>query len=245
MKLRLAELTVEHTAKRSMVYAGISDTCLADSIEAARVYFERGIDVAVAHLPLSYHLSPEEQEAYYMRLSQNITGPLMLYNMPITTHMSIPLEVVARLRNRPNIVGLKDSENDPARLANEINEFAGQPDFVIMIGVNTLLAQTLQQGADGIVPSLGNMVPGLCQRLYECACNGDNSGAETCQQQLNALSDLLRKGLSLGKSLGAHKTAMSALSLCGPDMLPPIQPLAESHQQHLKQTFTAWLANLP
>lgn len=244
IKSRLAALTVEHIAKRVLVYAGISHNCLMYSIEAAREFFERGVDVTVAHLPSYYELNPAEQEAYFMTLSKNITGPLMLYNIPSTTHMSMPLEVIARLSNQPNIVGIKDSENDATRLANEINLLGDQPGFSILIGVNSLLAQTLQLGADGIVPSLGNLVPKLCQRLYDYTRQGDTDGGETCQQKLNELSQLLRNGLSLGQALGAHKAAMSALSLCGPDMVPPLKPMTESQRQKLHQTFTAWLAKL-
>jgi len=244
MKLRLAALTVEHTAKRVLVYAGISHNCLANSVEAAQAFFELGVDVTVAHLPSYYELHPAEQEAYYITLSHNITGPLMLYNIPITTHMSMPLEVIARLRTRPKIVGLKDSQNDATRLANVMELLGGRPDFAILTGVSALSAQALQLGADGIVPSLGNLVPNLCQRLYDSARQGHTDCVETCQQQLNELSQLLRSSLSLGQSLGAHKAAMSALSLCGPAMLPPLHPLTESQQQQLQQTFTAWLAKL-
>lgn len=244
LKSRLVALTVEHAAKRVLVYAGISHNCLTYSVEAAQAFFELGVDVTVAHLPSYYELNPAEQEAYYITLSKNITGPLMLYNIPITTHMSMPLEVIDRLSKLPNIIGLKDSENDAARLANEINLFGDQPDFSILIGVNSLLAQTMQLGADGIVPSLGNLVPKLCQRLYDYTRQGDTDRVETCQQQLNELSQLLRNGLSLGQALGAHKAAMSALSLCGPDMVPPLKPMTESQQQKLHQTFTAWLAKL-
>jgi 4-hydroxy-tetrahydrodipicolinate synthase len=168
----------------------------------------------------------------------------MLYNIPITTHMSMPLEVIERLSALPNIVGLKDSQNDSARLTNIMELLGGRPDFAIFTGVTALSARALQLGADGTVPSLGNIVPNLCQRLYESAMKGDTGCVETCQQQLDELSQLLRGSLSLGQSLGAHKVAMGALSLCGPAVLPPLQPLTESQQQQLQQNFTAWLAKL-
>jgi dihydrodipicolinate synthase/N-acetylneuraminate lyase len=244
LKSRLVALTVEHTGKRVLVYAGISHNCLTSSVEAAQAFFELGVDVTVAHLPSYYELNPAEQEAYYITLSKNITGPLMLYNIPSTTHMSMPLEVIARLSNQPNIVGIKDSENNASRLANEIKLLGGRPDFSIMIGANALFAQMLRLGADGIVPSLGNLVPRLFQRLYDYSRAGDAHAAKRCQQLINELSHLLRSGLSLGQALAAHKAAMCALSLCGPAMLPPLQALMESQQQKLHQTFTAYLAKL-
>lgn len=244
MKFRMAAITVEHTAKRALVYAGISHNCLTNSVEAAEAFFKLGVDVTVAHLPSYYDLNPAEQEAYYLTLSQNVNGPLMLYNIPITTHMSMPLDVIERLSALPNIVGLKDSQNDTARLTSIIDRLGGRPDFAIFTGVTALSAKALQLGADGTVPSLGNMVPNLCQRLYSSAVQGDSAAVEICQRQLDELSQLLRGTLSLGQSLGAHKVAMGALSLCGPDVLPPLQPLTASQQQQLQQNFSAWLTRL-
>lgn len=244
MKLRLASLTIDHTAKRVLVYAGISHNCITDSVEAAKAYFDLGVDVTVAHLPSYYELNPAEQEAYYIRLSHDIAGPLMLYNIPMTTHMSMPLDVIERLSTCPNIIGLKDSQNDATRLTNEMELLGSRSDFAILFGANALSAQALLLGADGIVPSLGNLVPNLCQQLYNSARQGNSDSVETCQQQLNELSYMLRDSLSLGQSLGAHKAAMSALSLCGPAVLPPLQPLTASQQQQLRQNFTNWLAKL-
>lgn len=244
MKIRMAAITVEQTAKRALVYAGISHNCFANSVEAAQAFFELGVNVTIAHLPSYYELNPAEQESYYITLSHNVAGPLMLYNIPTTTHISMPLDVIDRLSALPNIVGLKDSQNDASRMANVMELLGGRSNFSIFFGANPLSARALLLGADGIVPSLGNLVPKLCWRLYDSARQGDIETVETCQQQLNELSFLLRDSLSLGQSLGAHKAAMGALSLCGPAMLPPLQPLTESQQQQLQHTFTAWLGKL-
>lgn len=244
MKMRLAAITIEQAAGRAQVYTGISHNCLAVSIEAAEAFFEYGADVCVAHLPSYYDLDATEQEAYYTTLSRRIPGPLMLYNIPSTTHMSIPLEVVARLSTQPNIVGLKDSQNDLPRLERAVELLGGRPDFSILVGTTSLLAPAFKLGVHGSVPSLGNLAPALCQNMYAAAQDGDMDLLETCQEQLNELSHFLRGSLPLGKALAAHKAAMGALSLCGPAMLPPLQPLAESHQEQLRQAFSTWIASL-
>ncbi len=116
MRLQLVKLTLDCAKGTTKVYAGISHNSLDSAVAAADDYSQLGVDVLVAHLPAYYDLNPEEQEAYFLALNQKIKGPLMLYNMPSTTHMSLPIEVIARLSEQQNIVGLKDSERDVARL---------------------------------------------------------------------------------------------------------------------------------
>ena len=58
----------------------------------------------------------------------------MLYNITITTHMSIPLDVVERLSHHPNIVGLKDSENNIPRLEEALELFSEHDDFSYFSG---------------------------------------------------------------------------------------------------------------
>ena len=228
MRLQLVKLTLDCAKGATTVYAGISHNSLASAVAAADAYSQLGVDLLVAHLPAYYDLNPEEQEAYFLTLSQKIKGPLMLYNMPSTTHMSLPIEVIARLSEQPNIVGLKDSERDIDRLTRIMEVLGSRDDFSILVGVTALSTTALDLGAHGTVPSLGNLVPDLCQKLYQSAIQGDAERVEKCQQQLDDLGRLLRRQLSLGQSLGATKAAMGALSLCGPDVLPPLQPLAPS-----------------
>ena len=92
---------------------------------------------------------------YYKNLADNIKGPLMLYNIKATTHMSIPVEIIRRLSMHPNIVGLKDSERDLERMEACISISKGREDFAYFCGWAAQSAHSLELGADGIVPSTG------------------------------------------------------------------------------------------
>jgi 4-hydroxy-tetrahydrodipicolinate synthase len=237
----LVAATTEHIGERARVYAGIGSNCLADSIAAAKAYARLGVDAVVAHLPAYYALDAEEQFAYFNALADRIDLPLMLYNMPSTTHMVISVEVVEHLSRYLNIVGIKDSGGDIAYLAMVLERLANaRPDFAVLVGSSVLAAQGLALGADGIVPSQGNLVPALCRALYDHAVEGDRDEAEAHQQRLNAFAKLIFEGRSLAQSLGALKAMMGALDLCGPDVLPPLRPLPLEEQEALRQRFLAW-----
>ena len=240
MRSRLVAIAVEHVGARAMTYAGIGDNCLAHSVDAAEQYFRLGIDAVVAHLPSYYALSPEEQSEYYAALVERIPGPLMLYNIPSTTHMSIPIKVVEKLSHHPRVVGLKDSENDVARLEAVMETLGGKSDFAIFVGVTALSARALSLGADGMVPSTGHLVPELCHRLYESGVQGDGTTAEEYQWQVDQVADIYRRNRPLGQSLAALKAAMGALGLCGPDVLPPLRPLDVAEQEAVRREFLEW-----
>jgi dihydrodipicolinate synthase/N-acetylneuraminate lyase len=241
MREHLVAAAVKHVAGRVRTYVGVSANCLADSVAAAKAYASLGVDAVVAHLPTYYPLNAEEQFAYFNALAERIDLPLVLYDIPTTTHMAIPIEVVERLSYHLDVVGIKDSGGDIGHLTALLELLGdGRPDFAILVGASILAAQGLALGADGIVPSQGNLVPALCRALYDCATAGDRGAAEAYQEQLNALARLFVEGRSLAQSLGALKAMMGALGLCGPDVLPPLLPPSLQEQETLQWQFMAW-----
>ena len=240
MRTELVELAVDQVRGRALLYAGISHNCLAHSVQAAESYFRLGANVVVAHLPCYYALTPKEQLAYYMALVRQIDGPLAVYNIPSTTHISIPIEIIEQLSGIEAVVGVKDSENNPSRLVEELAILGGKPGFSVFVGAAALSAKALPLGADGIVPSAGNLVPGLSRLLYESGIAGDVTSAERYQQAMDRVSDIYRRDRSLAQSLGALKAAMSALSLCGPDVLSPLRPPDANEQAAIRREFIDW-----
>jgi 2-dehydro-3-deoxy-D-pentonate aldolase len=240
---RLIAATVDQVGDQAKTYAGIGDTCFSRSVEAACEYFNLGIDVVVAHLPSYYALTPQQQLEWYSSLAREIPGPLMLYNMPSTTHMSIPIDVIAQLADHENIIGLKDSENDFDRLTELMHRLGGRSDFSIFVGVSSLASKAMVLGVDGFVPSPGNLVPKSCCGVYERSIAGDLVGAEVHQRDMDIVADICNQDRpALGEKLAAMKAAMGALSLCGPDMLPPLTALTSSDQKALRTEILRWHA---
>lgn len=242
MRSRLVAITIEHIDGRVASYAGISHNCLSSSLDAAADYARLGIDVLVARLPTYYALTPEEQHAYFETLVERLPAPLMLYNISSTTHMTIPIEVVEALGKHPQVVGIKDSDNDLNRLGQLLERLGGWPDFSVLVGVSSLSVQVLSMGADGLVPSPGNLVPRVCHGLYQSALQGDMSAADAWQQKLEEVIGIFRHKLTLGQSLGTLKAALGALNLCGPHVLPPLVTPDAAQQGVVREMFRNWLA---
>ena len=232
--LLFVETAVKAAQKRITIYAGLTGNCFSEQLKQAEAYTNAGADVIVATLPTYYALTPEQMENYYRTLASSIKGPLMLYNILATTHMSIPVDVIQRLADHPNIVGLKDSERDLERMAQCIEIAKGREDFCYFCGWAAQSAHSLELGGDGIVPSTGNYVPDMFQQLYEAAVKGDMDTANRLQDETNEIAKIYQKDRTLGQSLTALKVMMQSKGLCEPWMLMPLTRLSDEEEQTIK-----------
>ena len=235
--LLFVETAVKAAQKRITIYAGLTGNCFSEQLKQAEAYTHAGADVIVATLPTYYALTPQQMENYYRTLADSIQGPLMLYNILATTHMSIPVDIIRRLADHPNIVGLKDSERDLERMAQCIEIAKGRENFCYFCGWAAQSAHSLELGGDGIVPSTGNYVPELFQQLYEAAIKGDMATAYQLQDQTNEIAKIYQKDRTLGQSLTALKVMMQTKGLCEPWMLMPLTRLSAAEEKAIRDAL--------
>ena len=232
-RLRLVELVVRAAAGRTRVFAGLGDVRRDEPAEADG-FFEAGVDAVVAHPPIAERVPADQLQAWYGALLDSVPGPLLLYNMPMTTGVSIPLDTVEQLLGHPRLAGIKDSENNSKRLAELMRRFGGKPDFAVFVGVGALMEAGLKLGADGIVPSVGNLIPEICQQMCSAAHNGDWLRAEQLYGRMNAVSALYQKGRNLNESLAALKAALHCRGVCGPAVLPPLRKVSAAELEKIR-----------
>lgn len=223
--VKMIETAAKTAAGRITIYAGLPGNCVKEQKDAAEKFIKAGVDVIAATLPCYYTLKPEQMYEYYKDMADFLTVPLMLYNITITTNMSMPLDIIERLSHHPNIVGLKDSENNLPRLEEALKMFAGRDDFAYFCGCAANSAKALSLGADGIVPSIGNYLPKIYNDLFEAGINGDTGKAEELQQKTIEIGKINTGGLTLGESLAGLKVIMKMAGLCETHMLPPLTEL--------------------
>lgn len=233
-KRRFVQRTVEQVAGRTLTYAGIGGNCLRESVDLAQAFFAAGADVVVAHLPCYYPIDSDHMLRYYERLADRVPGPLMVYNIPLTTHLSIPIDVVDRLSHHPNVVGYKESERGEERFEEALSRWRDRDDFAHFTGWAVFSAQALRLGSDGLVPSTGNYVPGLYRDLYDAAIAGDHAGAMTIQERIDRFSKFYQRGNVLSWTLAALKFVMHELGLCSDSVLPPLLPLDEAEKARIR-----------
>jgi len=216
-------MMVNTAAGRVKTYAGISSPSFQTSVNAANHYFELGVDAVVAHPPSYYPLRDDQLLRYFENLAAAIPGSLILYNIPVVTHVSIPITVLDKLSHHDRIIGIKDSERDIDRFNQSLELWSKREDFFHLVGWGTEMANGLIKGSAGLVPSTANLVPKMYQDMIEASKNGDHEKLDELQKLTNAISEIYQKGRSLSQSLPALKVMMNALNLCESYVLPPLE----------------------
>jgi len=234
-RVRLVKVVVKHVAGRMPVYAGITFNCLTDSLEAAKRYFDLGIDAAVAHLPPIYRLADHCMEKHFETLADNIPGPLILYNNPGINQMSIPLDVIDSLSRHSNIVGLKDSETDEDRIEKAVGMWRERADFSYFAGTVTLYAKAMLVGSDGIVPAGGNLFPRAYRNLYDASINEDEARVLEIHKEIQTFHEVFLFRQVPGDVLAGLKYMMSEMGLCGETVLPPLCVPSDEEKSRIKE----------
>ena len=220
---RVVAATAKSIGGRAMLYAGIASTCFRESVEAAAAFEQLGVSAVVAHVPSYYPLADDEIEAYFLRLADAVRLPLVLYNIPATTHHSIPIDVVDRLRHHPNVVAIKDSSGDRPRLAEMLARCGGRGGFPVLVGSSVAFSHGLRHGAVGLVPSGGHLVGDKYQAMFEAGMAQRWDDVERLQAETDDAVAPYLKGRTLGQGLAALKAIMEQRGLCGRTMLPPLR----------------------
>jgi 4-hydroxy-tetrahydrodipicolinate synthase len=230
---RLVKVASEAVAGRVKIYAGILGNCVKDNILNAKSYKQAGADVIVSILPNYYPLTPKQMQVYFETLAEKVDFPTMIYNIPSTTKMSMPIEVVEALSRIQPICGFKDSERDETRMEECVKLFKDRENFSYFLGYAAISAKALKLGADGLVPSTANFAPGMFREMCEYAVAEQWQKVEQLQKETDEIAKIYQSGRTLGNSVQALKVMMSVLGLCQPYALPPLTDLTFAEQKEI------------
>jgi dihydrodipicolinate synthase/N-acetylneuraminate lyase len=230
-RFEIVKRTVARAKGAIKIFAGISNTHSED-VNVGNDYLKAGADAVVLHPPMG--MKPEKMLPWFRKLLDGLDGPLLLYNMPMTTKVSIPLSVVEELLGHPRLAGIKDSENNPERLNELLKKFGGKEDFSVFVGVGALMEKGMKLGADGIVPSVGNLIPNVCHQFCASAKSGDWAKVNDHFLRMNEVAALYQNGRTLNESLSTLKAAMHCRGLCTEHVLPPLRPLSATQFEKLR-----------
>lgn len=226
--LDMVRATIAAKSTGQQVYAGVVSNLVEEQHRRGKQYLDLGVDVVVATLPAYYILSDDQMKAHFENLAGYLQGPVMMYNIKATTQMSIPLSVVEEMSHHPHIWGLKDSERDISRMHAAIEQYEKREDFSFFCGWGAQSANSLRTGADGIVPSTGNIVPEVYKELYAAVLEGDEEKALHYQELTDEVARIYQGGRRLGESLAALKLIMQQKAWCQSYMKPPLTELSKA-----------------
>lgn len=232
---RLVRFTVEACRGRRPVYAGVSHASTAGAIRRAHMAESMGVDVVVSLAP--YYFAPTQADIvrHYSALASATPLPLLIYQFPGITKVSIEPATLAELQKIPNIVGVKDSKADVTEFQNLVRLLRGNgQDFRLFLGTDMLTDVAVMIGGQGTVPSGSNLGGAFLVEAYEAAEAGDWARARQAQMKFAPLQDIYRAG---GETYSAGILAglKCALNLLGINAGPPALPLPPCNAEQTRK----------
>lgn len=219
---------------------GITDTALFESIHLAQTAADCGATAVVAAAPYYFNLSQPELIAYYQHLANQLPLPLLLYNMPSHTKITMEPATVQILAQHPNIIGVKDSSGNGVNFQHMQHLLRHDPEFTVLVGPDELTAEVVLLGAHGGINGGANLFPKLYVDLYEAASRCDIAALLPLQQQvLGICAQLYQIGNTAASYIQGVKGALSLMGLCQNVLAWPLQPFQSKElaiiRQHLEE----------
>jgi len=126
---RLIAAVREETPRDRVLIAGVNCQSTRQAIAAARAFGAAGADLALVITPFYFksQMSAEALVRHFTAVADASPVPVLLYNVPPTTGVAIPVAALDTLAAHANIAGMKDSSGDIGYTTEAIGRVASSP----------------------------------------------------------------------------------------------------------------------
>ena len=155
----------------TLVLAGAGSNATKEAIDLAKFAQKAGADAILSVSP--YYNKPTQEGLFqhFLAIANSIDIPMMLYNIPGRTGVSIDIHTLQRLHNaNKNIYAIKEAAGDIERIV-ALN--ATLPTLKILSGEDSINHPILASGGCGVISVTGNLLPDRIVSLVRYANDGD------------------------------------------------------------------------
>ncbi|HEX4627595.1 MAG TPA: dihydrodipicolinate synthase family protein [Gemmatimonadales bacterium] len=216
--------------------AGTGGESTRQAVALTRAAADEGADAVLVRPPSYYAaaVTPATLADYFRAVADASPVPLLVYNIPKYTHVSIAPGLLERLADHTNIVGVKDSSGDAKNLAAYRD---AAPRWSVLVGSASLLYQALELGCEGGILAAACFAAELCARVLTAFRAGDRAAAGRLQERLGALDKEVVGRLGPA----GVKAAMDAVGggLYGGPVRAPLAPVAPADRERVAKLVAA------
>jgi 4-hydroxy-tetrahydrodipicolinate synthase len=227
----VVETVVRVASGRVPVIAGTGSNSTDMAIKYTRMAREVGADGSLQVAP--YYNKPTQEGLFrhFAAIAESTELPLVLYNIPGRTGVTISAETMARLAEIPNIVGVKDSTLSMNMIADVIS-LCGE-EFDVLSGDDPMTLPLVALGGRGVISVASNVAPGAVSDMVKALLEGDWERGRELHYELLPLF----RALFVETNPIPVKTAASLLGLCSDEMRLPLVPMEGKNLRVLQETL--------
>ena len=223
---------------RVPVVAGAGGNHTAKAVFWARDAEAAGADGILSVSPMYNQPTAEGLVRHYSAISDASRLPILVYNVPARTGSDLDVETILRLAEIPNVVGLKESSTDFARIARLMTRLPA--DFAVFSGDDATALALMALGGRGLISVTSNEIPREMAALVHAARDGDWARARKLQARWLPLMEM-----NLWESTpGPTKAALAMMKKCGATVRLPLAPVHDTTRRRI-ETVLSGLKLLP
>ncbi len=229
--LRCIEFALERVNKRIPVIAGSGNNCTKKAIELSKAASALGCDGLLVVTPYYNKATDEGLIRHYTEIADAAEKPILLYNVPSRTGVTIPLSVYSKLSYHDNIIGVKEASGNFSAIASLFAECGDRYD--IYSGNDDQILPILSLGGSGVVSVVSNVLPKNTQEICDCYFSKDTISAQNAQIKLSELISVLFCEVNPIPV----KYALSLMGLCKDEMRLPLCPPSDQSKAKIVEVM--------
>lgn len=225
--------TVEKVNKRIPVIAGTGSNETSYAIQLSKYAEEVGADGLLLVTPYYNKATQKGLIAHYTAIADAVNIPIILYNVPSRTGVTIQIPTFVELAKHPNIVAVKEASGNLSAVA-KIRHAVGDA-LDIYSGNDDQIVPILSLGGKGVISVLSNVAPKKTHDICQLYFDGKVDESAKLQIELIDLID----ALFCEVNPIPVKVAMRMLGYEAGPMRLPLCEMEPAHEEQLRQALKA------
>ena len=188
-RMRTIEFCVEHVNGRVPVIAGSGSNATENAISLSRDAEHAGADGLLLVTPYYNKASQAGLIRHYLTIADAVKVPMILYDVPSRTGVTMAPETYATLAKHPNINGVKEASGNLGTIQRTVN--LCPEDFTIWSGNDDETVPICALGGKGVISVVANILPAEMHTLVKLCLDNDFAQAGTLQLALKDFCDAM------------------------------------------------------
>lgn len=224
---RVMSLVVDYVAGRTPVICGAGSNNTEEALGLIKHAQKIKADGVLVVTP--YYNKPTQEGLFrhYSFLAQKTDIPIILYNVPGRTGVSLAPETVARLARIPGIVAIKEASGN----LDQVERILDLCDITVLSGDDSWTLPLLAIGARGVISVTANILPEPIRKMVHLALEGNFEGAQQIHRELYRINKLL----FIETNPIPVKTALGMMGMIRPELRLPLCEMSKENQKKLRQ----------
>ena len=224
---RLVALTVETVAGRRPVIAGTGSNNTAEALRLTSHAKKAGANAVLIITPYYNKPTPAGLLLHYSTIAEAVDIPIILYNVPSRTGISLLPETVAELSRKSNITAIKEASGS----LDQVSAIKDLCEITVFSGDDSLTLPIMAVGGVGVISVASNVIPKGVADLTHAFLAGDPKKARELHQQHYPLF----RALFYETNPIPVKTVLAWMGKIAPEWRPPLCAMTKESEARLRK----------